>query len=73
MMSDSKMHAGQSKTITRLSDQMISIEHRLNVIQEISHLISANKRRNMQFFNGVEKLEAIFVFPKDSCLASARN
>jgi len=73
MTSDWKMKAGKPETITRLSDRMISIEHGLNVIHYISHLISADKHRNTQFINGAKKLEAFQVFPNDSGLASGRN
>jgi len=69
MASDFKMRAGETKTIVRLSDWMISIEHRLNVIDWSCHLIRADKCRNTQFISGAKKLEALVVFPNDSSQA----
>jgi hypothetical protein len=69
MTSDSKMKVSKTKTLTRLSDGN-AIEHSLNVIYHISHLIRADKRRNTQFSHGAKKLEALLVFPNDSGLAS---
>jgi len=68
MMSDSEMNVGQTETLTRLSDGNV-IEHSLNVILSISHLIRADKRRNTEFINGAKRLEALLVFPNDSGLA----
>jgi hypothetical protein len=73
MTSDPKMKTGKPETILRLSDGMISIEHSLNVIHSISHLIRADKRRNTQFINGAKQLEALLVFQNDSGLASGQN
>jgi hypothetical protein len=47
---------------TQLSNRKISIKHDVNVIHSISHLIRANECRNIQFINGVKKLEALLVF-----------
>jgi len=69
MTSDSKMKVGKTETLTRLSDRN-AIEHSLNVIHSISHLIRADKRRNTQFIHGAKKLEVLLVFPNDSGLAS---
>jgi hypothetical protein len=69
MTSDSKMKVRKSETLTRLSDWN-AIEHSLNVIQQNSHLIRADKHRNTEFIHGAKKLEALLVFPHDSGLAS---
>jgi len=52
---------------------MISIEHSLNVIHQISPLSGADKRMNTQFINGTKKLEALIVFPNDLGQASGWN
>jgi hypothetical protein len=67
------MKEGKPETITWLNDQMISIEHSVNVIHSISPLLRADKSKNTQFINGTKKLRALFVFPGDSGLSSERN
>jgi hypothetical protein len=64
------MNRGKLETMARLSDRMISIEYSLNVIDQISHLIRADKWRNIQFINGAQGLEANLLFPNASGLAS---
>jgi len=59
-----------TETITQLSVRKISIKHGVNVIHSISHLIRANKSRNIQFINGGKKLEALLVFADYLFLAS---
>jgi len=73
MASNSKLKVGKTKTITQLSNRMISIECSLNVIHLISHLIRADKRRITQFINGAKMLEALLEFPNDSALESGWN
>ena len=63
------MKVRKTETLTRLSDRN-AIEHSLNVIRYISHLIRADKCRNTEFMNGVKKLELLRVFPNESGLAS---
>lgn len=59
-----------TKTITRLSDWMISNEHPVNHIHYLSYLINADKSRKAQFFNCVIKLEMLNVFENDFGLVS---
>jgi len=62
-----------SKTITRLSNWMITAKHAVKVIQYFSHLIRANETWNTQFINNANPLEALHVFPDDSYLMSGWN
>jgi len=62
-----------TKTITRLSSQMISIKHVVNVIHYLSHLIRANESRNTQFIHGARQLEVLLVFGYCSYLPSGWN
>jgi len=73
MTTHSTMKAGIPATITRLSNRMISIKHRLNVIHQISHHIRADKCRNTLFINGAKKLKVLLVFPNESGQESVRN
>jgi len=63
------MKVSKTETLTRLSDWN-AIEHSLNVIHPISHLIRTDKRRNTDFIHGANELEALHVFTNDSGLAS---
>ena len=49
---------------------MISIEHGVNVIHDISHPIRANERRNLQFIPILKKPEALLEFAGDLDLSS---
>jgi hypothetical protein len=69
MTSDSKMKVRKTEILTRLSDRN-AIEHSLNVIHQISHLIRADKRRTTQFIHRARKLEVLLLFRNDSGLAS---
>jgi len=44
---------------------MISIEHGVNDIHYVSHLIRANESRSLQFINGIQNLEVLLVFADD--------
>jgi hypothetical protein len=52
---------------------MISIEHSLNVTREISHLVRADKHRNIQFIHNANKLEALLEFSNYLGLANGPN
>jgi hypothetical protein len=64
------MNVGKTKILTRLSNRMISINHSLNVINSISHLIRADKRRNTQLINGAKKHEVLIAFPNNLKVAT---
>jgi hypothetical protein len=49
---------------------MISINHGVDAIHFISHLIISNESRNPQFINGAKKFNVILVFADYSYLAS---
>jgi len=51
----------------------MSIEHSLNVIHYISHLIRAHKCRNTQFINSTRKEKVLLVLVNDSGQASGSN
>jgi len=59
-----------TEIITQLTDRKISIQHGVDVIHSISHLIRANESRNTQFINGAKELEAVIVFANYLFLAS---
>jgi len=69
----SKPKRRYTKTITQLSNQMIAIKYRVNVIHSIFHLIRANKSRNAPFINGAKNLEVLLVFADYLYLASGWN
>jgi hypothetical protein len=48
---------------------MISIKHIVNVTQQISKRISADKYMHREFINGAKTLEALIAFPNDLGLA----
>jgi hypothetical protein len=70
MASDSNVKPSKIETIIRLNarndiNQTLSQSHPV-----ILHLNRADKRRNTQFINSAKKLEALFVYQKDSSQVS---
>jgi len=68
-----KQQCRYTKTITGVSNQMISLDYGVNVIHYFSHLVWADECRNTWFINGTRKVQALLVFPNYSYLASAWN
>jgi len=62
-----------TEPMTWPSDWMILITHGVNVIHSITHLIRSGESRNIQFINGVRKIQELLVLADQSFLVSGWN